>query len=151
METTLNQNLVLESLDPPRILVLEDEASLRTILTRMLTQIDSRSEVDWAITAERAISLIENRAKAGKPYDLIVADIRLPGEQSGLDLWFRCQIAFPELMFLFTSGMPVDQFLRSLGKDDICPPYLCKPFSVGECKQVIEGLLAYRLPKPQAA
>jgi DNA-binding response OmpR family regulator len=132
------------SLMPRKVMVLEDDLCLETLLNRVFYAIDPEIEVHWVTTGDQAIADLADALGNGRnPYDLIVADISTPGKQSGLDFWRLCRLHCRKVPFVFISSMPVDQFLRLLGPSVQCPPYLPKPFSVGECRQVIEGLLAY--------
>jgi DNA-binding response OmpR family regulator len=126
------------------VLVLEDDLCLKTVLVRMLQMIDPGIEVCWTTTGAEAMREMASHLKsAGSPFHLVIADISTPGEKSGLDLWNTCALRFPKTPFLFISAMPVDAFLRLLGTNRLCPPFLPKPFSLGECRQIVEGLLKY--------
>ena len=127
-----------------RILIVEDDLCLQTLMSRLLQSINKDIDLHWVTTAEEALMVIEEEKQlSGRQYDLIVSDIFLPGKRNGLDLLAVCQRICPDSPVLLTSGMPVDQFLKAIGRDAICPPYLPKPFFAGECRQLIEGLLGY--------
>lgn len=130
---------------PPRVFVLEDDLELSTVIERILRSIDSTICLDWATSAEGAIEqlkIIESQG-AGIPYDLIVADIFLDGKSTGIDFWRTCQELFPQVPVLITSALTLDRFFSTVGTQSICPPYLQKPFTATECKQVFECLLSY--------
>jgi response regulator of citrate/malate metabolism len=131
-----------------RVLMVEDDLCLKSIMIRTMQKIDPKAKVDWVVTAEKGMNMITERVLADERYDLIVADIGLPGEKSGLDLWQYCKAVCPETSFVFSSGMPVDRFLTILRDEMICPPLLSKPFSTGECQQVLTALLDYRNGTP---
>jgi DNA-binding NtrC family response regulator len=127
-----------------RILVLEDDLCLETMLTRIVHLIDPELETNWLTTGEKAIEDLSTKHRGpALPYKLFVADIWPPGDKSGLDFWKICRMRFPEIPFLFISSMPIDRFLRQLGSSVVCPAFLPKPFAVGEFRQVVEGLLNY--------
>jgi len=62
-----------------RVLYVEDSLTQATILTRLLEGLDL--EVDHFTTAEEAMRQVE-----AKPYDLVLTDLLLKGEASGLSL-----------------------------------------------------------------
>lgn len=130
-----------------KILVVEDDLELTTILNRVLKAIDPTFEVDWVTSAEQAMALIEDRnskaANRGHPYDLVLVDIFLEGSTTGLDLWTLCEQFYPKMPIVVTSALPVDKFFATLGPQTILPPFLPKPFLPGECKQLLEGILNY--------
>jgi DNA-binding NtrC family response regulator len=127
-----------------KVLVIEDDACLEPVLTGTLQAIDRNVEVYWTDSALEALMAID-AAKRDKVegFDLVVSDIFLPGDITGLDLWRACYEHYPETPFLLTSGMSVDRFLRSIPDNMSAPAYLAKPFYAGECRQLVEGLLAY--------
>lgn len=128
-----------------RVLVIEDDLALTTVIDRVLRIIDPDIRIDWAVSAEEAASRILDRARnqEGHPYDLILADIFLEGEVTGLDFWRLCQRVFPDIPLVVTSGLPVDRFFRVVGPDEPSPPFLPKPFSVDECYDVLSGALRH--------
>ena len=60
------------SQESPAILVLEDDDNVRDTISTVLT--DAGFDVETAVTGWEAIALSEER-----PFDLVVADISLPG------------------------------------------------------------------------
>jgi CheY-like chemotaxis protein len=122
-----------------KILVVEDDLELSTVIDRVLQSIDPMITVDWVTSAEQAVALIKDK----KAYDLIVTDIFLDGTKSGVDLWKLCQERLPRIPVIVTSALPVDRFFAILGKDSISPAYLPKPFQLTECQQMLEGMLRY--------
>lgn len=126
---------------PNRVLLIEDDVCTGSVLRRIVRSIDPDLKVDWASSAEEARQLMRIRADSRQSYDLIVLDIYLAGKMTGLELWAELHASTPGLAVLLTSGMPVDEFLRSFGRSAICPPFLPKPFRIGECQQIILGLL----------
>jgi DNA-binding NtrC family response regulator len=130
-----------------RVFILEDDQDLLPVFEKILHSIDPLYCMDTASSVEAAIQILEkkNREASESPYDLIVADIFLEGESDGLDFWHTCEKLYPDTPVIITSGMPMDQFFARLGNQRISPPFLAKPFSMGECKQIFEGMLKYKM------
>lgn len=132
-----------------RVLVVDDDQELSVVMSQILKSIDPKVEIDLATSAEEAVEQLHYRdqelrgSRRERPYDLIVADIYLEGRKSGLELLESHLQDYPKIPVLVTSGMPLDRFLKAYGRDSVCPPFMQKPFSVGECRQMFEGLLAY--------
>jgi hypothetical protein len=59
-----------------------------------------------------------------------------------MDLWNTCQVIAPQIPILIMSAMPLDMFFKCVGPRAIAPPFLSKPFQLGECHQVLSGLLS---------
>jgi two-component system phosphate regulon response regulator PhoB len=117
-----------------RILVVDDDAELRDVVSAMLEAVGL--ETDAVATAEEALAKIEAGA-----CDLVVLDWGLPGE-SGLELCRRLR-ARPEharLPVLFLTGRTSSHDLVEAfasGADD----YVLKPFRAPELGARIFGLL----------
>jgi two-component system OmpR family response regulator len=114
-----------------RILVVDDDPGLRELLDGYLR--DSGYEV---LTVADGDAMREELARA--PFDLIVLDLMLPGED-GLTLCrrLRAHSAVPILM-LTARG---DEFERVLGLEMGADDYLAKPFSPRELLARIRSIL----------
>jgi DNA-binding response OmpR family regulator len=114
------------------LLVVEDESKLAYSLERGLTE--AGFNVALASSAE-----IAHRALKGSRYDLMVLDLRLPG-QDGLDFLRdlrQAGVAIPVL--ILTARDSMDEMVNGLdtGGDD----YLTKPFAFAELLARIRALL----------
>jgi DNA-binding response OmpR family regulator len=107
---------------PTRILIVEDEATMRETLAYNLTK--ESYEVVKSSDGAEALEL----ARA-QPFDLIVLDIMLPG----LDGLSFCRILRKEqatpIIMLTARGGEVD---RIVGLESGADDYIVKPFSLGE-------------------
>lgn len=119
---------------PSRILLVEDDASLRSLLTEEL-EVDGYC-VEPTGSFEEAIAAAMTRRPA-----LVVSDLRLP-DQDGLAILRRLQaegIAVP--FIVITAFGTVDQAVEALkaGADD----FLTKPLSVDHLRLKVKRLLAH--------
>jgi len=104
---------------PPRILVVDDDPELRSLLQRFLGEHGFKVR-----TASGGKEM--NRELAREPVDLLVLDLMMPDED-GLAITRRLRAdgeAIPILM-LTARGDPID---RVLGLEMGCDDYLAKPF-----------------------
>ncbi len=120
----------------PHLLVVDDDARIRTLLVRFLT------EAGYRVTA--AASSTEARARlSGLTFDLLILDVMMPGE-TGIDLArdLRARSEVPILM-LTALGEAEDR-IRGLetGVDD----YMAKPFDPRELLLRITNILRRRAP-----
>lgn len=128
-----------------RVLIVEDDQALETILTRVVQSISNGAIIDWATSVQEARNRLRvARNTFEKDYDLIIADIFLEGNETGIEFWQQCQFICPTTPMLLTSSMPMHEFFKAIGRNAISPPFLPKPFQVSECQQMIEGLLRYQ-------
>lgn len=119
--------------EPIRILVLEDDEQLRSVLCQVL-----ESEGYEVATASRADSAI--LAARESAFDLVVADIRMEGK-SGLDALEAIKTDQPDVRSLVITGYSTEaDSIRAiqLGVND----YLTKPFRLDKFTDSINAIVA---------
>ena len=124
--------------DPAHVLVVDDDARLRELLRRYLT------EHGFRVTA--AADTREARLRlADLAFDLIVLDVMLP-EESGLELTHDLRRSSQVPILLLTAMGEVDDRIRGLesGADD----YLAKPFEPRELVLRMRTILKRAAPLP---
>jgi excisionase family DNA binding protein len=107
----------------PRILVVDDEASIRDLLSKTLAL--AEYEVDTAADAATAL----NRLRA-VPYDLMIADLRMPGAD-GLSLIRQTKRIHAELPVIIITGYSTEASAIEAVNLGVAG-YLRKPFRVPE-------------------
>lgn len=115
----------------PRILVVEDDAGMRTLLVRVL-----RENGYEPVSAQGGREMLE--ALATSSFDLILLDVMMPGK-SGLDLCrdLRRTSTVPIIM-VSAHGDEIDRVLGlEMGADD----YVAKPFGAKELLARIRAVL----------
>ncbi|MDQ1615218.1 MAG: two-component system, OmpR family, response regulator [Actinomycetota bacterium] len=116
-----------------KLLVIEDDLRMAGLLRRGLEQ------EGWAVDV--AGDAVDARHAVGiTPYDAVVCDVGLPGEESGLDWcrWLRQEgIWTPVLMLTARAGVGDRIAGLDVGADD----YLGKPFAFGELAARLRALL----------
>ena len=119
-----------------KILVVEDEKSMRDLLGLMLRK--EGCEVDTAESADTAVTRIDR----GGEYDLVISDISMPG-MSGLELLRHSRRVAPDteviLMTAFGSKQTAIDALN-----DGAVYYVEKPFDLDEVKAVVRKTLAQK-------
>ena len=123
--------------DRLRILIVDDESSLRFGISQALTE---HAVITEASTGEEALEKIKNST-----YDIVVTDLRMPG-LGGLELIRICKKISP-VCFIVSSGSVDDEIrneLLSLGVIDI----LEKPFSKN---RLLNAIAIWRSAQKSAA
>jgi signal transduction histidine kinase/ActR/RegA family two-component response regulator len=125
------------------ILLVQDEDDLRSVLARLLSTHGYR--VDPVDRGEEAMEILE----AGRSFDVIIADVGLPGIQ-GPELAQRARILAPDSAVMLTTGYSdlADAPGRAdeLGVDDIVQ----KPFTLDELLGRIRRVLDTKRGDPAA-
>lgn len=132
-------------LQPKRILVIEDDKTMTVLLGRVLLDMNSDIEIHWASSLEQAVKqLIQNTdIEQSQPYDLVIADIFLEGNGTGLDFFKLMNETYPRIPFLVISSLAFEQVLDALegGTDGSQLSYLRKPFVYNQCKEKVREIL----------
>ena len=115
-----------------KILVVDDELSMREFLSILLTR--EGYEVTVAGSAEKAMQIMDSVL-----FDLVLSDVNMPG-LSGIDLLAHIKDKSPETsVLMLTAFSAAEQAVEAmkLGAYD----YICKPFKIEELKQLIKNAL----------
>ena len=115
-----------------RILVIEDEAPIRTGLVDLL--VFHGFEVEWAEEGKAGL----RKALSGK-FDLILLDIMLPG-MDGFEICNRIRATDPDQPLIMLTARSADEDIiqgLTLGADD----YIAKPFSITQLVLRIRAVL----------
>lgn len=116
------------------ILVLEDEAPVRSLAARVLRS--AGYQVLEAADGEEAMALT---ASAAQMIDLIVSDVVLPG-MSGPEVIRELRVRHPELRCLLVSGY-TNQARLALESLPANTAFLAKPFSLGDLTTRVREVL----------
>ncbi|HSG89790.1 MAG TPA: ATP-binding protein [Pseudomonadales bacterium] len=118
-----------------RVLVVEDEASVRKVVRAALERIGW--EVEAVADADAALQALETL----DDLTLVLSDVVLPGPLSGVDVVRRARELMPGLPCILMSGYarehitPDDDDIRSL-------PMLQKPFPLAELEKIVTDAVA---------
>jgi DNA-binding response OmpR family regulator len=118
-----------------RILIAEDEESVRALVARALTQ-DGHEVVATADGAEALDAL--NRE--GGRFDLLLADIKMPA-MDGIALALATARDYPTLPILLMTGY-ADQRERASGLEALVRDVIPKPFTLAEIRFAVAAVLA---------
>ena len=117
-----------------RVLIAEDEESLRSLIERALKQ-DGHQVVATRDGAEAFEMLARERVA----FDLLLSDIRMP-VMDGIALARAAARHHPDLTILLMTGY-ADQRERAHGLDALIHDVLTKPFSLATMRTAVNGAL----------
>jgi CheY-like chemotaxis protein len=117
-----------------RILLAEDEDSLRQLVTRALTQ-DGHDVVANRDGAEALECLTREQGR----FDLLLTDIRMP-VMDGIALALAAGRDYPALTILLMTGYS-DQRERASGLEALIHDVITKPFSLGTIRDAVNTAL----------
>ena len=82
----------------PKILIVEDEASIRRVLGSILSEEDKSYQVEEATNGQEAMDMIDKT-----DYDLVLCDIKMP-KKDGLEVLLEAKALKPALRIVMISG-----------------------------------------------
>ena len=118
----------------PTVLVVEDEAAVRNLASRVLEREGYRVLQAASGLAAHRLILEEER-----DVDLVVTDVIMP-EMSGPELVQRVRDVHPDIAVVFMSGYTADE-LESRGLDRTHETFLPKPFSPADLAGAVRAAL----------
>jgi CheY-like chemotaxis protein len=118
-----------------RILIAEDEDSLRSLIARALMQ-DGHDVMAKCDGGEALDCLTRENGR----FDLLLTDIRMP-VMDGIALALAASRDYPALTILLMTGY-ADQRERASGLSALIHDVITKPFSLGQIRDAVNGALA---------
>ena len=118
-----------------QILVVDDDQLIRDVTQRRLTSLGYR-----AIAAASGAEALEALA-SGADVDLLLTDIRMPGDLHGPALAKEARRLRPQIKVLFVSGAPDDDTLLQNGAGEDAAHLLLKPCTKAELAEKIREVL----------
>ena len=82
----------------PKILLVEDEASIRRVLGSILSEEDKSYQIEEATNGQEAMDMIDKT-----DYDLVLCDIKMP-KKDGLEVLLEAKVLKPALRIVMISG-----------------------------------------------
>ncbi|MBS0660556.1 MAG: PAS domain S-box protein [Verrucomicrobia bacterium] len=135
-----------ERAQPPRavrtgakVLVLDDEPGVRVVARRMLEGLGH--QVTEAASAAEAMELFRNARTAGKPFEVGLLDLTLPGGPGGIEVMQEARSEDPSLRCIVSSGYMVDEVRSDYLRLGFCA-LLAKPYQRNELAAVMEQALS---------
>jgi PAS domain S-box-containing protein len=116
-----------------KVLVVEDNVSLRRVVERQLTDLGYRVAI--AANAAEAMVILER-----EPVDLLFTDIVMPGKDNGMALARRVAARWPDIKIVLTSGFPETRTSGD-GVGSLPARLLSKPYRKADLASVLNEAL----------
>ena len=113
---------------------MDDEEMIRNLVYEMLSR--RGYEVVSAEDGEKALQLYQEAAANGRPIDLIIMDLTIPGGMGGKDAVKEIHKIDPEAKVIVSSGYSNDPVMANFSEYGFYAA-LVKPFQMRELMEVI--------------
>jgi len=120
-----------------RILMLDDETQVLKVTSAMLEHLGH--QVTLTDDGAKALAEFEKARGEGKPFDLLIMDLNIPGGMGGKETIARLIEIDPEVKAIVASGYSNDPILSDHEKYGFAG-IVNKPFRLSELKQAIEQI-----------
>jgi two-component system cell cycle sensor histidine kinase/response regulator CckA len=122
-----------------RILVMDDEASIRTLASRMITSLGHEAEVVDDGTA--AIEQYMQALKTGQPFDAVILDLVVPGGMGAREAIARLSTVDPAVKAIVVSGYAQDSAVTEFREHGF-KASIAKPYTLEELDATLHAVMA---------
>lgn len=134
----LNGEVINAGLNSANILIMDDDEQICSITQKMLKRFGFQSHA--VHDGKHAVQAYENAANEGKPYDLVLMDLTIPGGMGGKEAIIKILDIHADAKAVVVSGYSNDPVLSHY-QDYGFSGMLVKPFKMDELKQILEHVL----------
>jgi PAS domain S-box-containing protein len=122
-----------------KILVMDDEESIRSVLTQALAKIGYT--VESACDGKEALALYESAREQGSPFDIVMLDLTVKGGMGGAETIKILRERAADVRAVLVTGYNQEQTFRDYAQYGFHAA-LSKPFQIEKLRTVLSGVLA---------
>lgn len=122
-----------------RVLVMDDEEGIRFLAEAMLEEMGFQVQVTR--NGDEAILFYREEREAGRPFDIVILDLKVPGGMGGEEAVRKLREIDPGLRAIVSSGAsntPIMKEFRKYGFNGVLP----KPYNRQDLDDILAGVLA---------
>jgi two-component system chemotaxis response regulator CheY len=120
-----------------KFIVVDDFATMRKIIKKVLSEL-GYTNIDEAEDGDKALPMIQESAKTGKPYQCIISDWNMPNME-GIDLLKACKAdgSLKDIPFMLVTAEGEQKQIIEAAKAGVSD-YVVKPFNAQTLKEKLE-------------
>ncbi len=122
-----------------RILIVDDEADIREITSRILNRLGYESES--ASEGKDALRIYQEARESGKPFDAVIMDLTIPGGMGGKEATRKLLEYDPKAKIIVASGYSNDPVMSEYQKFGFSG-FIVKPYAIEEFKILLHNVLS---------
>jgi CheY-like chemotaxis protein len=121
-----------------RVLVMDDEELVRDVASEMLNVLGY--EAEFAVEGKEAVELFSGAKAEGRPFDLVILDLTVPGGMGGKETMQKLMEIDPKVRAIVSSGYSKDMILSEYKKFGFSG-VIAKPYRVSEFSAAVKSAL----------
>ena len=121
-----------------RVLVMDDKRKVREVAIRMLEHIGH--EAECAKNGTQAIEMYEQAKDSGRPFDVVILDLTIPGGMGGRETIEKLKEIDPKVKAIVASGYSNDPVMSEPEKYGFRGT-VSKPYRIEELREVLRSVL----------
>lgn len=123
-----------------RVLLMDDDAAIRSLVSRLLRQLgyDVEAVADGAAAVER----YRQAQEAGRPFDAVIMDLTIPGQMGGREAITHLRALDPGVRAIVSSGYSDDPVMADYARYGFCG-VLSKPYRAADLAAALAQALAH--------
>jgi len=122
-----------------KILVMDDDDIVRDVAGKMLTKLGY--EVDFARDGSEAIELYKKSKNSGRPFDVVIIDLTIPGGMGGRETMQKLLEIDPYVKAIVSSGYSDDAVMSNYTNYNF-KGVIAKPYRIEELSRTVHSVLA---------
>lgn len=130
-----------------RILLMDDEEMIHEVLSKMLETLGY--EVEDAYDGETALQKYLDAMGTGKPFDMVILDLTIPGAMGGLETMDKILEIDALAKVVISSGYANDEVMTNYA-DYGFVNVMQKPIALQKLAEVVKNIIPDDLPSPRA-
>ncbi len=138
LSVSKSQAVVADIPESIKILVMDDDEMVRDIASEILAHLGC--EIEMAVNGEEAIDLFKQAREKGRPFDLVIMDLTIPGGMGGREAVAVVLQEDPAAKVVVASGYSTDPILANY-QDYGFSAAIAKPFRIDELAGIIKEIL----------
>ena len=134
-----------------KILIVEDDLALRSIWEQFFKKLGDENCVDWAVSCEEALKMIEQTFESKENYSLIISDLFLAGSKTGMALISSPQVVLSKANTILISASDRDEIIENFGHLLPGTIIISKPISFKKFEIIFKNLIDQNLVEQKSA
>ena len=126
------------------VLIVEDDLGQQPLWQHILLRSSKDASITWAVSAEQALTIVQQSAVYELNFDLIIVDLFLAGSETGLSFLNCDEVKKSKAQTILVSAANkahLDNFVhKQLQNTEV----IAKPLNVVRCEKVLNELLMKR-------